>query len=322
MNAIFRKLLIITCAVCIGGGLHYAEAMAQKKIGILVWSEGSGYLAAKDGIIAQFKEDGFGRPKTRITVEIAKGNKAKAARIAEKFSAANMDMVISIGTSATVAATRAIKDKPVLFSVVFDPVAAKVAKSWKSSGNNTTGSSSKVSMDKLVRTLKQLAPIKTLGVLYTPGQKNSEAQLRELKRVQRKLNIRVIPVPITAKEEIPFIVANVSKKAEALFLTGSSIVVKEIPKIVSIATKAHVITVTHLGDNVKKGVLLGVSANPEKLGRLTAKKAIQVFKGKQPSAIPIETLDKLDIIVNMKTAKKGKIDVPAGFLKNATDVIE
>jgi len=322
MKRIAGRLFAGVATVLIIIGMLCPEVKAEKKIGVLVWSEETHYQEAKDGVMEQMSKAGFGEPKVRFTVQNAGGNKAKASEIARNFAAARMDMVISIGTSATVAVAKEIKDIPVVFSVVYDPVDSKIAEDWKSSGNNTTGTSSKVPMSSLMENLKQLAPVKNLAVLYTPGEKNSEAQLKDLQAAQAQFGVRILPVPISNKEEVSSLVSNVAGRVDAIYLSGSSIVGETLSTIADIAAKTKVITVTHLGEKAEKGVLLAVCANSRALGRLAGEKAVKVLRGAKPSSIPIEPLQKLDVIVNMKAARAGHIDVPQAFLKAATRVIE
>ena len=302
--------------------LFAAEAQAEKKIGVLVWSDESRYTQAKNGALEQLRKDGFGEPQVRYIMENAGGNKAKAAELALKLSSDKLDMVIAVGTSAAIAAAKEIKNVPLIFSMVYDPVESKIAADWKSSGNNTTGASPKVPMSQLISVMKQFTPVKRLAVLYTPGEKNSETQLKEISGIQAEFQIKVIPVPLARKEEVASILADVVGAADAIYLSGSSIVGSSVEAIVETATKAKVVTVSHLDDLVDKGVLLGVCADPHAVGALSGAKAVKVLKGAKPSSIPIEALKKLEVIINMKTARAGKIEVPQAFLKLATKTIE
>ncbi len=322
MNSMARKALVITALIFACVGLFLQEARAEKKIGILVWSEESRYAEAQKTIMEQLKKEGFGEAGVKFTVESAGGNKAKAAEFARKFAAAQLDMVITIGTSATVPVAKEIKNVPIVFSMVYDPVDAKIAEDWKSSGNNTTGASSRVPMSKLVSTLKQLAQVKRLAVLYTPGEKNSETQLKEIQAVQNETQIKVIPVPLTNKETVSSIISEVTGAADAIYLSGSNVVGEMAATIVDVATKAKVVTVAHLDDLVDKGALLGVCADPSAVGRLAGEKAAKVLKGAKPSSIPIEPLKKLEVIVNMKTAKAGGFQIPPAFMQSVTKTID
>jgi putative ABC transport system substrate-binding protein len=313
---------MVAAAAVVLSGLFTGQALAQTRIGILVWSDEPRYAQSKDGILEALQKAGFSEPKVRFSLENADGNKAKAAEQARKFAEQKLDMVVAVGTSAAVAVAKEVKDVPVIFSMVYDPVDSKIAVSWESSGNNTTGASPRTSMPQVLATLKQLRPVKSLGVLYTPGERNSEAQLKELQAAQADANVKVQPVPITSREGVASAVSDAASAVDALFLSGAAIVGDNLPAIVEIANKAKVATVTHLEDHVERGVLLGVSASPRAVGRLAGEKAVRVLKGAKPASLPIESLKTFDVIVNLKTAKAAGISVPPGLRKSATRVIE
>ena len=64
------------------------------------------------------------------------------------------------------------------------------------------------------------------------------------------------------------------------------------------------------------------SGHHRTVGQMAGAKASKVLKGARPSTVPIETLKQLDVVLNMKTARAGHIDVPSPFLKAAARVIE
>jgi putative ABC transport system substrate-binding protein len=233
-----------------------------------------------------------------------------------------MDLIVTISTSATIAVAKVIKDVPIVFSTVYDPIEAGIAKDWKMSGNNTTGSTTKIPMAKVIKSLKEFAPVKKLAVLYTPGERNSELQLIELQQTQASSQIKVIPVILSHKEDVAKILPQVVKNVDAFYLTGSSIVGATVPMIVAIANNSKVTTITHLDDLVDKGALLGVCVNSYFGGYLAGEKAVKILKGAKPSSIPIETPKKLDFVLNVKTAKAGQFQIPPRFMKTVTRSIE
>jgi putative ABC transport system substrate-binding protein len=321
MNAM-KKMLALVIMMSVMNILIFAEAKAEKRIGILTFSEEVRYSDTQKGILDQLTKDGFGEPGVTFTIENAKGSKARTAELVQKFAAAKMDLIFTIGTTATIAIAREIKDVPVVFGMVYDPVEAGVAKDWKSSGNNTTGVSPRVPMAALVNSLKEMAAIKKLAVLYTPGEKNTEIQLKEMQALQTSLQIKVIPVILADKEEVARTLSSVAPTVDAFYLSGSGVVGTTVRTIVDIANKAHVITISHLDDLVEKGALLGVCANSNLIGHRAAKKAVQILKGAKPSSIPIEIEKKLDIIINVKTAAAGQFKIPPSFMQKVTRTIE
>jgi len=233
-----------------------------------------------------------------------------------------MDLIFTVGTHATTAVTQQIKDVPIVFCVVYDPVAVDIAVSWKTSGNNTTGTSSKVAMSKLMDSLNKYLPVKRLAVLYTPGERNSEAQLKDIQDIQARYRIKVIPVPLTKPEEFAQLLPLVIHSADALYITGSNLVNSHIATIVDMSAKAKVVTISHLEDLIEKGVLLGVCPSSYLMGRLAGEKAVKIFKGAKPSSIPIETLKQFDVMINMKTARAGGFQLSPDFMKTVTRAIK
>jgi putative tryptophan/tyrosine transport system substrate-binding protein len=316
-----RKFVMGT-AIFLAVTFFSVDGEAQKKIGILMFSDETRYVEAARGIMDKLKEMGFGEPKTSFMIEKAGANKARTAELVQKYHAARLDLIIALGTSSTIAVSREIRDVPIVFSVVYDPVDAGIAKAWKGSGNNTTGTSPKIPMSKPMEILESFARVKRLAVLYTPGEKNSESQLKDLQAIQANYGIKVIPVRLAKVEEVDQLLPEVLRTADALYITGSNLVNSRVSRIVDRANKAGVITITHLKDLVGKGVLLGVCANPYSEGQMAGDKAARILKGAKPSAIPIESAKKYDVILNMKSVRNGRFQMPPEFMKMATKMDE
>lgn len=318
--AIRGLFLLVASAFMVG--LSPMKASAERRIGVLLFTDAPRYEESKRGILDQLREEGFGEPAAKFDIRNARGSKAKAVEAAQKFAAEKVDLIVTIGTHATLAAARATREVPIVFSTVYDPVEAGISSDWKSSGNNTTGSCTKVPMSMIINVLKELAPVKRVAVLYTPGEKNSEAQLLELRKIQADSAITVIPVILGRPEEVPQALSEVVQAADAIYLTGSSIVSATLAQIVDTANRGKVVTITHLDDLVEGGALLGVGVNSYLVGRLAGVKGAQILRGAKPSSIPIDPEKRLDIILNRKTAMAGGFHVPPSFMNKVTKTIE
>lgn len=318
----FFGLFILITELLIFQPMH-AEAGDVKRVGILLFGAENRYAAQGKGAVEQLAIEGFSEPAVEIFMENAGGSKAKAAELARKLADGKLDLIFAFGTSAALAVANEIKDVPLVCGA-YDPVASGLALEWTSSGNNTTGVSPIFPLANLVRMLQEMVPVKKMGVLYTPHEKNSEAQLTDLTGLQDEYRIKIIPVPLTREEEISELLPQVLRVVDAIFLTGSGIVGKNLATIVDAATKAKVVTVTHLDDLAEQGALLGMAANQYKMGRLAGEKGAKILRGAKPSEIPYETLplSQLDLILNMKTAKAGGFQFSPAFMKSVTRVIE
>ena len=110
---------------------------------------------------------------------------------------------VAISTSSAQSAYNATKEIPIVFTAVTDPVAAGIANSFESSGNNVTGMSDMVSMTEQIALLQEIVPsIRNIGVIYNTSEANSIVQVDELKSTAKESNLQVKEISITTVNEI------------------------------------------------------------------------------------------------------------------------
>ena len=318
-----RKIIMVSAGALVFLIVLLASgaARAEKKVGIFLFSEDARYLNAARGIRDVLKEDGFEEPKIKIIEGNAGANIARAAELVSNITGTKMDLIFSIGTPITMALAKEIRDVPIVFSTVYDPVESGIAKRWESSGNNTTGVSTKIPMSMLLDSLIKFKPVKRLTVLYTPGEKQSVLVAQDLREIQSQYNMKIIAVPFTKKEDFGQMLQEVVRTSDAIYISGSNLVTGQLATVVDMATKASVVTITHLEDLVERGVLLGVCADSYQVGRRAGEKGVKILKGAKPAAIPIDTMKKSSVILNMKTAREGHYEIPQEFMRTVTKKI-
>ena len=202
----------IVCAALLASMVMLAPAAgsAEQRIGVLLFSEEARYHQSLQGIRDQLAKAGYKEPQVRFMIGNAAGSKAKAVELVRGYAAdKSLALMITLGTNATIAAAREIRTVPIVFSMVYDPIEARVAKDWKSSGTNLTGTSPRIPMAAIVATLQEIRPLKRLAVLYTPGENNSESQLKDLQALQNQYGFKVLPVIIQKKEDVPLLLPEV-----------------------------------------------------------------------------------------------------------------
>src|SRR6185295_9112756 len=163
-----------------------------------------------------------------------------------------VDAFVAVGTNSALPLAKAVQDKPIIITVVFDPIKAGIAKDWKSSGRNVTGSSSFVSlpafMQRLCRYYTGDYAIRTVAVPYTPGEKNSEVQLAEVQSVEKALHLKVVPVPVANAQDVSKWLKGLRGHADLIMITGSNIVATQSKEIIEASIREKVLTATHLED--------------------------------------------------------------------------
>lgn len=320
----YFPIRVVVCAMFTFYPVSVIAAMS-KKVAIVMWDANEPrYVQTKDGIINELNAQGF-KDGLILNVEDAGANKAKVGDIINKLRLGKTDIFVPLGTSVAVPMAKAITDKPIVFSMVYNPVEVKIAKTWLSSGNNTTGSSSFVSVANLMFVMIKRSGernfVRRLFVLYAPKEANSVLQLDGVMSVKKALGFEVVPVPFSADEDVTKWAQSLppSRKGDLILLTGSAIVGKNAAAIVKASIKSRMMTLTTLDDIAAKGVLFGLVADPSQIGHLAGKALASVLRGAAPSSIKIEyPLPKL--IINDNTAREGGFVIPPSFREWASDV--
>lgn len=296
---------------------------AEPKVGMIVSDAKAGtlgYEKVERGLFDVLEKNGIHR--SAVIVKDAEGDKAKASKAARELLDQGVDVLVTLGTMATTAAMRETKEKPIVFSDVYDPISAGIAAGWRSSGNNTTGASNFVEISKVLDRLAGILSIKSAEVLYTPGQKNSELQLAAARLVEKFSSMKVEPVAITSMRDVASLDARwAAKKPDLIFITGSSIVGEHISQVLAAARHRKILTASHLEEAVRDGATLGLIVDHENVGRISGEALVKVLKGSKPADVPIE-FPTPDFVLNLKAARADDFDIPDSLRRWATKTIE
>lgn len=278
--------------------------------------------AAKEGFVEGLKEKGYEEGKNiKFNYQNAQGDVSIAQTISQQFVNGKVDMIFAIATPAVQASYNATKDIPIVFTAVTDPVAAEVAKEWKSSGNNVTGTSDMVPMDQQLELLTSLVPdIKTIGVLYNTSEANSLIQVEELKKEAAKINIAVKEISVTNVSEIDQNLSAALNSIDALYAPTDNTVASAYDLVGNRAVKKGIPILCAEEAGVSKGGLCSIGIDYFKLGKEAGYKAAEVLDGKNPSDIEITTLSDMSISINTDVAEKLNITIPGDILSKATKV--
>jgi putative ABC transport system substrate-binding protein len=319
-----KKVAMLLCTVLVGGMLagcgkgatdsnNGGSASAVKNIGVIQLVQHDALDASNKGFVDGLKEKGYEEGKNiKIEQQNAQGEQANAQTIAKQFTDAKKDLIFAIATPAVQAAYNATKDIPIIFTAVTDPVKAEVAKDWKSSGTNVTGTSDKVPVDKQIELLKKLLPnAKTVGVIYNTSETNSVIQVDELKAAAQKQGLAVKEVGVTNVNEINQNLASALGQMDVLYTPTDNTVASGYALVGKLCLDKNVPIIGAEEAVVSKGGLASIGIDYYQLGKEAGYKAAEVLDGKKPSDVEISTLSKMSFTINTDTAKKLNITIPA-----------
>lgn len=219
-----------------------------------------------------------------------------------------------------------ITTTPIVFALVSAPVQAGIVQSTAHPGRNVTGAVHVVPTETQIRAMESYLPFKKMGVLYSLSEQNSVSIVEELRGLREKLGFELIERTFKvidgkpSAEGIPELLAEISQEgADWLYLLPDTFLGTQYKTVVPAALALKLPTFGAAELAVREGgALVALVARYYSVGQLAASKALKILEqGIPPEDIPIETLKRFSLIINMKVAKELDLYPPIEMLNYA-----
>jgi putative ABC transport system substrate-binding protein len=235
-----------------------------------------------------------------------------------------VDLMVTRGTPAALAAKNATGTIPVVMTGVSDPVGQGVVASLARPGGNVTGLNTLISelFGKRVGLLKELVPGATrVAVLFDMGNTSSPSAWKEVETAARSLGIQPQLFDVRKAEDLgPAFESAIRQRADALVVGQDTLTQANQRLIVELAAKHRLPAIYASMEFVGGLVIYGVNY-PDHYRR-AATFADKIFKGAKPADLPIEQPTKFELVINTKTAKALGLTIPPLLLLRADQVIQ
>jgi len=318
-----------TCVILIILGLMFSSLIlaAPLKIGIVQIVEHPALDAARDGFITALREAGL-REGQEVLYDLqnAQGDFNNAISIAQKFKDDKVDMIVAIATPTAQAALQVNKEIPIIINAVTDPVAANLAQSWESSGNNVTGMSDAAPNALQIKLITRLLPqVKNIGTIYNAGEVNSVVQVEEVKNTCKELNLNLVEVTVSSSSDVLMAAQSLMGRVEVIYIVTDNTAVSAIESIVKVCNQEKIALIVADPSLVDKGALASYGIDYFNLGKRSGGIALQVIQGTKPSEIPLQKMDDekdLQFVINLKAAKVLGLSISEEILSEADIIIK
>ena len=299
---------LLALAACSSGSEEKSTEGAVK-VGVLQYMEHESLTAAREGFVAELADNGYKEgDKLVLDYQNAQGDQANLQTISEQLIDGN-DLVLAIATPAAQSLATVSTETPILFTAVTDPISADLVESLEKPGGLLTGTSDQAPIDKQVELLGQAVPdAKTVGILYTTSERNSEVQVEQAEKLLKEAGYKVVLKGITSSNEVQDATTSLMKDVDAVFVPTDNTVAATMSMIGELSAEHQVPVIGGSTDMVDQGGLLTYGTNYEALGRQTAKMAIKIIEGEKVSEVPVEYPEAVNLHVNEEMAQKLGID--------------
>jgi putative ABC transport system substrate-binding protein len=294
-----------------------------------------GYLSSKSeaaeiGIVAGVKKGlaqfGFvDGSNVLMTYRWSGGNYDRLAEFVTELIRNNVDIIVTSGLPATLAAKAATTTIPVVFRLAVDPVAFALADSFDHPGKNLTG----VTMmfdpltPKKLQLLHEMVPSPSVGLLVNPKNPNAASHREHADAAARPLGLQLSILTASSGAEIEPAFATARRNRVAAVLVGDDpLFDSESATLVQAAATHRMPTMYYVRDFVQAGGLISYGPSFDEMAEQVGQYLGRIFKGAKPADLPIQQPTRFELVVNTRTANALQLAIPPTLLAAADQVFE
>lgn len=310
-------LLILTLA------LPAAAADKTPLVGILQLVQHPALDAAREGFIKGLADAGFtDGDNVKLDYHNGQGSQDIMASIADQFVAAPVDLALAIATPAVQALAGKTESIPILGTAVTDFVQAKLVESNEHPGFNVSGTSDMNPVAEQIDLIRRLVPeAKTLGLLYTSSEVNSQIQAALARERAEQLGLHVVEVTVNNTNDVQQAAVNILGQVDVLYIPTDNVVASSIALVVEEALARKIPIAGSEAAHVNGGGTFTLGIDYFKLGEQTGHMAARILRGEaQVSEMPIERQDQFDYLINKTYMEALGLAIPEDLLPFAIEV--
>ena len=302
------------------------QAQQPKLYRVGVIHPGGPFSAVIEGLRDGLKELGYEDGKQfRLEIRDTKGELSAAKEAAKAFQQDKMNLLYTVATSVTVAAKESTSDIPIIFAVAGDPIRSGLIQSFAKPGGRLTGVYYLTSdlTPKRLEILKEVLPkLRKVVTFYNPNNPISTEAARLGREAARQMKIQFVERHATSVDELRQGFQNIKPgEADAYFYVSDAMITSHAQIFIQAALAKKLPTMFQEQSLVAAGGLASYGQNFYEVGRMSAKYVQKSLTGTRPQDLRVETADKFEMAVNLKTAKQIGVTIPPNILARADKVI-
>jgi ABC-type uncharacterized transport system substrate-binding protein len=261
-----------------------------------------------------------------IVYRSSDGRDVRFPALADELVRLKVDLILTRGTPAALAAKTVTGSIPVVMAASGDPVGSRIVTSLARPGGNVTGLSSGIteSFPKRVELLAELLPgLKRIVALLNMGNPAVPPQWHVVEVSARSLGIEPHLLNVRRPEDLQGAFDEAAKRrAEALVVGLDGVTQANLRSIAELAAKQRLPSIYPAKDYAKLGGLMTYGSSDFHMYRRAAGFVDKIFKGAKPADLPVEQPTEWEFVINLKTAKALGLTIPQSLLQRADQVIE
>jgi putative ABC transport system substrate-binding protein len=327
---ISRRVFLGTLAGGLLGAPLATEAQPAKKvwrIGFLSAGSSPANLAVKGPFRQGLDDLGYVEGRDFVMeFRFAEGHPDRLPRLAADLVRAHVDVIVTGGTPATMAAKQATQTIPVVFTVAGLVVEKGIVQTLARPGGNATGLTFQAGHPKVLQLLKEAVPTVSRAVFLhdpttLPGG-TLGTTLKSMHSGAQALKVVLQPVAVSDPNGIAQAFAEFGRGTNGVVVETASVLLMSADQIGRLALQRRLPAGGHGRTFADAGCLMSYGENLDDMARRAAVFVDKILKGAKPADLPVEQPTKFELVINLTTAKALGLTIPQSLLQRADEIIQ
>lgn len=300
-----------------------AKANDTKSVAITQIVEHPSLDEIRRGIIEELAEHNYVEGENlNINFQSAQGNTATAGQIAKQFSGDKPDAIVAISTPSAQSIVASTTDIPVIYTAISDPVAAKlIDENDVPIQSNVTGLSSLLPIEPPLDLIQKIVPdAKTIGYVYSPGEANSVAVLKQLQDAAPARGLSILDVTANRPTDVAMATRSLQGRVDVIYTSLDNNVISAFESMAGAANEMDIPVITSDEFSVRRGATAALGVNDYDFGRVTGEMVYRILNGEAASDIKPAVMNTLTLYVSPKHAKQQGVTLDASIMADAINV--
>jgi ABC-type uncharacterized transport system substrate-binding protein len=309
-------------------GLHDKTAPASTpapgrtyKLGVVYFAPEEGADSCLKGLFDSLDELGFKEGENLEVLRAhAQAEIANIPALLQNYDSQDVDLIVTLTTPCLTGACATVRKKPVVFTYVYDPIAAGAGTSRSDHLAHVTGVGSFPPVGDTIELIQKLVPgVKSVGTLYNSSEANSRKVVGVARDLFKEQGINLEEVTVTATSEVLQAAQVLTHRGvQALWVTGDNTAIQGFDAIARAALDAKLPLIINDPEFIGKGALAAVGLGWYEAGHAAGKLAAKVLVGANPKELPFEEVAVQKLVLNHDIARQLGVRFPPELLKEAT----
>jgi ABC-type uncharacterized transport system substrate-binding protein len=295
------------------------------KVGVVYFAPEPGVETCMRGVFDGLRDRGFVEgANLEVHKAHAQGEIANIPALYQNYDTQDLDVIIPMSTPCLTAACGTVKHTPVVFTYVYDPIAAGAGTSFEEHNPNVTGVGSFPPIEETVEFIQRLVPgAKMVGTLYNSSEANSRKVVSVAREVVARRGMHLEEATVVNSNEVfQAAQALVARSVDVLWVAGDNTAIQGFDAIVKVANDARVPLITSDIEPVANASLATLGVGFYEPGYAAGQLAARVLLGEHPKDLPFQNVSIKTVSLNLTVARRLGIRIPDDILRSAAVLVD